>query len=118
MKDMGETVRRNPAFLGAVLTVVAIGAVFAREPAQTKANVSFKTRLSKPDMYRHVQSRLTFGPRPGDLDMITRIGVKRWVDRQLHPEVIPENPVLLQRLQPFDSLRLSIRETYLRYPPP
>ena len=119
MEYMGENIRRNPTVLGAVLAAIAIGAVFAKEPAaQTKANIAFKTRLAKPEMYRHALSRLTFGPRPGDLETITRMGVKRWVDRQLHPEVIPENPVLLERLQPLESLRLSIRDTYLRYPPP
>ncbi len=119
MKHMGENLRRNPAFFGLVLAAAAIGAVFAKERvAQTKANVSFKTRLSKPEMHHHALNRLTFGPRPGDLETITRMGIKRWVDRQLHPELIAENPILLQRLQPFESLQLSIRETYLRYPPP
>ena len=118
MNYMGAGVRRNTVFFGVVLAAVASGAVFAKDPGQTNANPSFKTRLSKPDMYRHAVSRLTFGARSGDLETISRMGVKRWIDRQLHPELIPENPVLLQRLQPFESLQLSIRETYLRYPPP
>ena len=31
-------------------------------------------------------NRLTFGPRPGDVQQVTAMGVDRWIDLQLHPE--------------------------------
>ena len=31
-------------------------------------------------------NRLTFGPRPGDVQQVAAMGVDRWIDLQLHPE--------------------------------
>ena len=45
-------------------------------------------------------------------------GFDKWIDRQLHPERVPENPLLEERLAPLESLRLNIHDTYTRYPPP
>jgi uncharacterized protein (DUF1800 family) len=38
----------------------------------------------------HVLNRLAYGPRPGDLVEMRRIGVDAWISRQLHPERIPD----------------------------
>ena len=34
----------------------------------------------------HVLNRLTWGPRPGDLEAVRALGLDRWLDRQLHPD--------------------------------
>src|SRR5260370_378642 len=31
----------------------------------------------------HVLNRLTFGPRPGDVDSVSKMGVDKWIDQQL-----------------------------------
>lgn len=80
--------------------------------------VAFSKPLSQPEQYNHALDRLTFGARPGDLDSLEQLGLKKWVDLQLHPERVPENPILEQRLEPLASLRLSIHDTYVHYPPP
>jgi uncharacterized protein (DUF1800 family) len=33
-------------------------------------------------------NRLTFGPRPGDVQKVRAIGLDKWIDQQLHPEKI------------------------------
>ena len=38
-------------------------------------------------------NRLTFGPRPGDVQQVMAMGVDRWIDLQLHPEKIPDGTV-------------------------
>lgn len=38
----------------------------------------------------HILSRLTWGPRPGDVADVRAMGLDRWIDRQLHPERIDE----------------------------
>ncbi|MGC2657553.1 MAG: DUF1800 domain-containing protein [Bryobacteraceae bacterium] len=80
--------------------------------------VAFAKPLSKDQDLHHALDRLTFGPRPGDLDRIQSMGLDRFVDEELHPERVPENPLLRDRLAPLETLRLSARETYLRYPSP
>jgi hypothetical protein len=52
---------------------------------------------------RHLLRRTTFGPRPDDLQEVLRIGRAAWVDRQLHPETIPDREAE-GRLAPFTTL--------------
>jgi uncharacterized protein (DUF1800 family) len=75
-------------------------------------------KLSKDQQVIHALNRLTFGPRPGDVEIVAKMGVKKWIDLQLHPERIPENPELAERLAPLESLRLSQSETARNYPNP
>src|SRR6266849_5695827 len=63
--------------------------------------------LSEDAKVQHALDRLTFGARSCDVDQIQRIGIKQWIDLQLHPEKITENPVLEAKLKPLESLRLS-----------
>lgn len=66
----------------------------------------------------HALNRLTFGARPGDLNAIKEMGLDRWIERQLHPNSIPENPVLAAKLGPFDTLRMTTAELVRHYPTP
>ena len=78
--------------------------------------VAFSKLLPKAEQYHHALDRLTFGPRPGDLERIERTGLQKWVNLQLTPENVPEASILENRLAPLESLRMSIRETYSHYP--
>ena len=56
----------------------------------------------------HVLNRLTFGPRPGDIQQVRLVGVDKWIDQQLHPERISENPALDAKVKPLESLNLPL----------
>jgi uncharacterized protein (DUF1800 family) len=60
-------------------------------------------------------NRLTFGPRPGDIQQVTAMGVDRWIELQLHPEKIPDNAVEA-RLAPLRTLRMSSKELVENFP--
>ena len=75
-------------------------------------------KLSAEEQVIHALNRLTFGPRPGDVEAVRKMGVKKWIDLQLHPERIAENPELAQRLAPLESLRPSQADTERTYPNP
>lgn len=62
-------------------------------------------------------NRLTFGPRPGDVDRVLAIGVDKWIDQQLHPESIDDH-ALDARLAPLRTLKMSPRELAENFPPP
>jgi uncharacterized protein (DUF1800 family) len=76
----------------------------------------------------HALNRLTFGPRPGDVaainvaainkEAVNQKGLDQWIDQQLHPRNIAENPVLEAKLAPLDSLRMSPAELAKHYPTP
>ena len=84
--------------------------------ADTAAN--FSKPVSGDDRIRQALNRLTFGAKPGDFEQVKAMGLKKWIDLQLHPEKIPENPVLLEKLKPFDTLNMSAKELVRNYPAP
>lgn len=63
----------------------------------------------------HALNRLTFGPRPSEIQQVMAMGVDRWIDQQLHPEKIDDSS-LDARLQPFRTLHMSTRELAQNFP--
>jgi uncharacterized protein (DUF1800 family) len=51
----------------------------------------------------HVLNRLGFGPRPGDVERVRRMGLEAYIDQQLHPERIPD-AAFTARLTGFETL--------------
>jgi len=65
----------------------------------------------------HAINRLTFGPRPADIQRVMAMGVDKWIDLQLHPDEI-KNDALESRLVPLRTLRLSTKEIVEEFPDP
>ena len=63
----------------------------------------------------HALNRLTFGPRPGDVQKIMAMGVDRWIELQLHPEKISDD-ALQARLAPLRTLRMNSKELVENFP--
>src|SRR6202167_6308755 len=85
---------------------------------QLLAKKKDKAAESAPsDQKRAVQAlnRLSFGPRPGEVEQVMAMGVDRWIDLQLHPEKIPDQAVE-SRLAPFRTLRMSSKEIVEEFP--
>jgi uncharacterized protein (DUF1800 family) len=72
--------------------------------------------LTERERAIHALNRLTFGPRPGDVERVMAIGVDKWIDQQLHPEKIDDS-ALEARLAPYGTLKMSARELAERFPP-
>ena len=77
----------------------------------------FDQKLSTDKQAIHVLNRMTFGPRPGDVGQVRKMTVEKWVDEQLHPERIPENPILESKLKNLQTLQLQNWELVQNYPP-
>jgi len=82
------------------------------------SDAPFHRKLTKDRQILHALDRLTYGPRPGDVEAVERLGLKKWIDRQLHPERIPESTVLHEKLAPLGSLQMDTEELIEHYPPP
>src|SRR6266851_249203 len=65
----------------------------------------------------HALNRLGFGPRPGDLERVRRIGLERYIEQQLHPERIPDS-ALQARLAGLATIGLSSRAIAEQYEQP
>jgi uncharacterized protein (DUF1800 family) len=73
-------------------------------------------KLNKEQRVLHAASRLTFGPTAVTLASIQKLGVEKWVDQQLHPEKIAEDPALAARLKRYASVGMSNAEMMEKYP--
>jgi uncharacterized protein (DUF1800 family) len=65
----------------------------------------------------HALNRLTFGPRPGDLEAVRAMGLDKWFDGQLHPENIDETD-LNARLAQYPAMQWSTQDLMFRMPGP
>ena len=63
----------------------AFVAASASAAAQTRLD---HRELAADQQIIHALNRLTFGPRPGDVQKVRAIGLDTWIDQQLHPERI------------------------------
>jgi uncharacterized protein (DUF1800 family) len=71
--------------------------------------------LSDHDRALHALERLTFGPRPGDIEKVLSLGADNWIEQQLNPGQLP-NANLDSRLAPYRTLRMQPRELVLAFP--
>src|SRR6204780_4321292 len=113
--------KTSSTFLAPILCAAFLCLPAAAKPKKPKPaddNKLFQKKLSKDDQILHALDRLTFGPRPGDVARVKKIGLKKWIFEQLHPDRMDENPVLEARLQALESLRMTPLETVQHYPPP
>ena len=113
--------RRHPASTVLTLAIAASLALGALMPAvaDTLSRSANKTAkgLSPDQKVIHVLNRLGFGPRPGDVERVRRIGLDKYIEQQLYPERIPDSSVEA-RLASFPSLRMTIAEVQNKYPAP
>ncbi|MBI3694819.1 MAG: DUF1800 family protein [Acidobacteria bacterium] len=108
---------RNKTAWGFALALLLAGFPVLAARAKKK-DAQFHTKLIAQQKIVHALNRLTFGLRPGDVERVRKTGLKKWIDQQLHPDQIAENPVLEAKLRPLDSLRMSTAEMAKHYPPP
>ena len=95
-----------------VLLIAGLSTPFA--PAKKKDNPAGAMDEQKRAI--HALNRLTFGPRPGDVQRVMQIGIDKWIDLQLHPERIDDS-ALEARLAPFRTLRMDTKELVENFPP-
>jgi len=82
-----------------------------------KAAGRFDQKLLLDKQIVHVLNRLTFGPRPGDVQQVRQMGVDKWIDQQLHPERITENSALDAKLKTLQSMNLPMWQIMEKYSP-
>jgi uncharacterized protein (DUF1800 family) len=83
--------------------------------AQTRAAKSQK--MSEEQRVSHVLNRIAFGARPGDAERVAKMGVEKYIDEQLHPELI-NDAAAEARLANLEALKLSTGELLAKYPQP
>jgi uncharacterized protein (DUF1800 family) len=102
--------------IGRRLLLALTGAALLGIPFLANAAGPFDQKLSPDQRIVQAVNRLTFGARPGDVDAVRQMGLEKWIELQLHPEKIAENPVLETRLAPLETLRLQPAQIIKDYP--
>lgn len=87
----------------------------APSPAWHSKRSAAERSLTEQERAVHALNRLSFGPRPGDLERVQAIGVKKWIELQLNPEQIDDS-LLEARLQSFPAMRRSQQDLIQDFP--
>src|SRR5436305_15076432 len=98
------------AILGAICAAGLLSGVAAYAKKESADARQFSRPIPKADKIQQALNRLTFGARPGDSDAVRKLGLKKWLELQLHPDRIPANPVLEEKLTYLDTLNLQIAQ--------
>jgi uncharacterized protein (DUF1800 family) len=107
--------RSRPEKFAVFLLVLTLACVVPSLLAKKKDKAS----NANPDVQKkravHALNRLTFGPRPEDVQQVMAMGVDQWIDLQLHPDKINDG-ALDSRLAAFRTLRMSPKELAENFP--
>ncbi len=72
--------------------------------------------LTTTQKISQVLNRLSFGPKPGDAALVRRLGLKAYIEQQLHPETLDDSQCEAD-LELYPSLGLTALELFQKYPP-
>lgn len=87
-----------------------------RKGTNDSAGKTTTQKLSAGQKAFHLLNRITFGPRPGDVERVMKTGWEKFLDEQLHPERISD-PLAEQKLQALPSISMSAEKLASTYPP-
>ena len=99
---------------------LASGALAAPAPNKrdaVKHDAIERSPLSEDQKLVHLLNRITYGPRPGDLETVRALGVVRFIEQQLNPAGI-DDADLEARLRPLETISLSTQELGALFPHP
>src|ERR1700737_2020900 len=120
------------SFLAAVLSVACILSLTVELPGSAaipaaagdkkhKTDPALKglpiTELSADEAILHALNRLSYGPRPGDVERVRQMGLAKWIEQQLNPNSVDDR-ALDARLEDYPTLRLSTAKLMDEYPQP
>ena len=94
--------------------------VRARPPYKGKVTASSVkaealTPLNDRQRAEQMLSRFTFGARPGDVDRVLAMGVDKWFEQQLNPQLAPDGD-LQKRLNDYPTLNMSPQQALAAFP--
>ncbi|MFN7948871.1 MAG: DUF1800 family protein [Blastocatellia bacterium] len=96
-----------------LIAPVAARAMQTRQSAAARSSVA----LTEDQKILHLLNRAGFGPRPGDIERVRRMGISAWLDEQLHPERIADE-LVVNALASLGTLQQSTPEILQAFAPP
>jgi uncharacterized protein (DUF1800 family) len=105
------------ALMSGVLCVLMVEQPMVAAAAVAKPVAASSQQIQGEQRVLHALNRFTFGPRPGDVEAVQAMGLKRWFDQQLNPSGIDDS-ALDERLAMFPAMKMKEAEMKRRYPSP
>ncbi len=92
-------------------TSAAIAAVSRADSGPIRANAA----PLAVERALHLSNRLGYGPKPGDIEKILRLGEFAYIEQQLRPQSIPLPPALSAELDALVTLRMPVADSVNEY---
>ena len=108
--------RRRPVLVLALLAFSLFSLAIAAHAWKKDKKIAATAQMDPHTQALHALQRLTFGPRPGDIERITAMGLDKWIDQQLHPDHVDDTAVEA-RLTSFRTLHMDTKEMVENFPP-
>lgn len=108
--------RREAGSRIAALAICCLSILMGSGPAAALDLPWREAGLTEAEAAAHLIDRLTFGPRPGEIEHVVKIGLETWLHRQL--DAADPDVYLSSRLAGLWSLNLDVREFPDTYPNP
>jgi uncharacterized protein (DUF1800 family) len=67
------------------------------------------TELTEDEAIMHALNRLAYGPRPGEVEYVRKLGLEKWIDQQLQPGSLDDS-ALEARLQRYPTVAMSSKK--------
>src|SRR5688572_24520360 len=71
--------------------------------------------VSEEQKITHVLNRLGFGPRPGDIERVQKLGIRTYIEQQLHPDRIDDTQAN-ERVSGLNSLSMGQSKLFDQFP--
>lgn len=75
------------------------------------------TELTEDQAIQHALNRLAYGPTPGQIEEVRKIGLEKWIDQQLNPNSLDDS-ALEARLERYPTLKMSSDKLVEKFPQP
>src|SRR5215212_102451 len=85
-----------------VTLILLLGMALLFSPPAAPA-AQARAALTEQEKILHLLNRIGYGPRPGDIEKVRKIGIRAYIDQQLHPETLPDT-VAQTKLREFKAL--------------
>jgi uncharacterized protein (DUF1800 family) len=95
------------------ILLLACSLILAPVQASSQQSAQVKPAANSDEQIVHVLNRLTLGARPGDIEKVRSLGIRKFIETQLQPASIPESPLVTAQVQKTPQIRQSSAELML-----
>lgn len=116
MKKDYSTIHKITACVMLAALIIPVLTLNANAQAMMKKTTEAKrTPLTEDQKILHLLNRTGYGARPGDVEKVKQIGIKKYLEQQLNPTAQGDAAVL-PKLEKFDVLKMSNDDLFAKYP--